>query len=361
MIGFWSDIMQNVNSIRTVHIELTDKCQAQCPMCARNHNGGPTRSFITNSDISVNYFKQWFGSQFLAQLNNFYSCGNYGDPVFAKDCLEIFQYVRECNPFTRLALHTNGSLRTQEWWEQLARIFTDNSEVVFAVDGFKGKHELYRKGTNFDKIISNIQSFTKAGGTARVDSLVFAHNEHEVDKLEQYLLDIGVTRVNFISTNRFYGEEKFSVIDKEKNFQYHLKPATQTRFKNVPNKDLNQLLDSPTRQKILRNSEIVPKCKEEQGVYVDPAGNIFPCCWFGSNYRENLIEEKEPLHALRNMMVQQNKEVMADIGIPNCSSGILNQNTTIFDNLPEYWQGENKCLTCSKQCSKLMFNSTRKI
>jgi MoaA/NifB/PqqE/SkfB family radical SAM enzyme len=28
--------MQQVSDIKSVHIELTDKCQAQCPMCARN-------------------------------------------------------------------------------------------------------------------------------------------------------------------------------------------------------------------------------------------------------------------------------------------------------------------------------------
>ena len=73
--------------IKKVHIELTDKCQAQCPMCARNHNGGNDRKHITNNDVSINQFKEWFPESFIQKLDLFYASGNYGDPAFAKDCL----------------------------------------------------------------------------------------------------------------------------------------------------------------------------------------------------------------------------------------------------------------------------------
>ncbi len=144
---------------------------------------------LASKDISIEQFKEWFPKAFLSQLTNFYSCGNYGDPAFAKDCLEIYSYVRECNPTTRLALHTNGGMRNPDWWSKLAKVLgsSANSEVVFAVDGFKDKHELYRRNTNFDKVIENMTAFIEAGGRARVDSLVFAHNEHDVEELEQYL------------------------------------------------------------------------------------------------------------------------------------------------------------------------------
>ena len=151
--------MQPVSDIKTVHIELTDKCQAQCPMCARNYHGGATRPFIRNGDMSIEQFKEWFPKNFLQQLNNFYSCGNYGDPAFANDCLEIYSYVRECNPTVRLAIHTNGCMRNPAWWKKLAQY---NIEVIFAVDGFKGKHELYRKNTKFDKVIENLTAFWRS-------------------------------------------------------------------------------------------------------------------------------------------------------------------------------------------------------
>ena len=349
--------MQLVSNIKTVHIELTDKCQAQCPMCARNYHGGKTRPFIRNGDISIEQFKEWFPKHFLAQLDNFYSCGNYGDPAFASDCLEIYSYVRECNPTVRLAIHTNGGMRNPTWWKKLAQ---HNIEVIFAVDGFKGKHELYRKNTKFDKVIENLKAFVDAGGNARVDSLVFAHNEYDVDELEQYLLDIGVKSVNFVSTTRFYEMTEYEVHDNQGNIEYTISPAQSDRFKRTPNKSLIRLVDPEIRNTAIESSVIDPKCVTEQGIYVDPYGNIFPCCWLGGDYLEQPIQEKLPIHFLRNLSVENTKLILKTVGVPNCHDGVLDSNDNLFEKLPEYWQGKNKCMTCARQCSKLVYDDNNK-
>lgn len=349
---------QQISKIRAVHIELTDKCQAQCPMCARNFHGGATRPFIRNGDISIDQFKEWFPRDFLAQLNNFYSCGNYGDPAFARDCLEIYAYVRECNPTTRLAIHTNGGMRSPTWWAKLAQY---NIEVIFAVDGFKGKHELYRKNTNFDKVIENIKAFIAHGGNARVDSLVFAHNEHEVSELEKYLLALGVQSVNFVSTTRFYEMKEYEVHDNSGNVEYTISPAQTERFKKTPSKSLTSLLDKSIRDTAIANSTISPKCISDAGIYVDPYGDIFPCCWLGGDHLEQPINEVLPIHILRNLSVENTKTVLKSVGVVNCNSGILGcKNLELFKTLNDFWKGKDKCMTCVRQCSKLMYESNNK-
>ena len=344
---------QKVSEITTVHIELTDKCQAQCPMCARNHHGGPTRPFIKNGDISIEDFKKWFPKSFLRQLQNFYSCGNYGDPAFARDCLEIYSYVRDCNPDTRLALHTNGGMRNPEWWAKLADIIgtKNGSSVAFAVDGFKGKHELYRRNTNFDKVIENMKAYIDAGGHAKVDSLVFAHNEDETEKLEEFLLDLGVREVNFVSTTRFYEMDKFKVINQNSEIEYYIRPARRKEYARYPNANLKDLLNKDYRDTVLSSAIINPKCMVEKGIYVDPYGNITPCCYIGSDYLEEPVEETLPIHTLRNQSVENTKAIMKDIGVYNCKSGILGTNESLFTGLDRYWHGENKCMTCVKACS----------
>lgn len=346
--------MQTVSDIKTVHIELTDKCQAQCPMCARNYHGGATRPFIRNGDISIEQFKEWFPKDFLAQLTNFYSCGNYGDPAFARDCLEIYSYVRNCNPTVRLAIHTNGGMRNPKWWSELAQY---DIEVVFAVDGFRGKHELYRKNTNFDKVIENMKAFIDAGGKAKVDSLVFAHNENDVEELETFLLALGVESVNFVSTTRFYEMTEFRVQDVNGNFLYNLEPAQRSKFKRTSNNTPEALLDKQVRDAVLEAAEVTPLCEAEQGIYVDPYGNITPCCWIGSDYLEDPVEETLPIHYLRNLSVENTKSVMNDIVVPKCQSGVLGTDTILFEKLNDYWQGSDKCMTCVKVCSKALYNS----
>ena len=348
--------MQKISNIKTVHIELTDKCQAQCPMCARNFHGGATRPFIQNKDISLDQFKKWFPKKFLLQLNNFYSCGNYGDPAFARECLEIFSYIRDCNPTTRLAIHTNGGMRNKVWWSDLAKSIgtISNSEVVFAVDGFKGKHELYRKNTKFDKVIENMTSFINAGGVARVDSLVFKHNEDDIEDLEKFLYDIGVESVNFIGTTRFYSMKEFDVLDNQGNLDYKLYPTELEKFRKISKFSLESMVSENIRAEILEQALIEPSCVSQRGIYVDPSGDIFPCCWFGGESKEQPIKEILPIHYLRNLSVSQTKNILNAIGVPNCETGILSTDGVLFENLENFWE-KDKCLTCVRQCSKAIY------
>jgi MoaA/NifB/PqqE/SkfB family radical SAM enzyme len=345
----------NLADIKQLHIELTDKCQAACPMCPRNFHGGKTRDFIRNQDISLVQFKEWFPKEFLSQLDNFYSCGNYGDPCFAKDCLEINEYVRQCNPTARIGLHTNGGMRNTEWWARFAVALGENADVIFAVDGFKGKHELYRKNTNFDKVIENMQSFINAGGTAHVDSLVFAHNENETEALETYLKDMGVVKVSFISTTRFYDMEKFEVQDNNGDAEYYIYPPT--KHKRETTKHLDEFLDPVVRKQFINSSIIDPKCINSKEIYVNANGDIFPCCWVAANYVEAPIEEKITLHTLRNINVADTKAMLKDIGVPNAKHGVLHKDSALWPKLKNYWAGKNNCMTCSLQCSNLVYES----
>lgn len=332
--------------VKSLHIELTDKCQAACPMCARNSNGGPDRPFVGNNEITIKQFKQWFPVEFLSRLTNFFASGNYGDPAFANDCFEIFQYVRSCNTTVGMAMHTNGSLRTTQWWADLAKAMGANSEVIFAVDGFKGKHELYRRNTDFDKIIDNIKAFVAAGGRAKVNSLVFAHNEHDTNNLEKFLLGIGVATVEFRSTTRFYSMPKSPVVDKDGQHVYDLYPAQLLQYKQVVAVPLERFLDTSFRTKVAKEAVIEPKCEASGELYIDAKGNAFPCSYIGSDYVEQPVEETSVLSKLRNISAINTQELVnaQNLNITTIYS-ILN---TDFSYL---WTSKTKCLTCVNICS----------
>ena len=87
--------MYRYEDITTVHLEVTQRCQAACPMCDRNQNGGPDNRHITNAELSLEDCKRIFKPDFIRQLKTMYMCGNLGDPIVARDTLEIFQYFRE--------------------------------------------------------------------------------------------------------------------------------------------------------------------------------------------------------------------------------------------------------------------------
>jgi MoaA/NifB/PqqE/SkfB family radical SAM enzyme len=328
-------------------MELTDKCQAACPMCARNHNGYGARPFLSNTEISIDDFKSWFPVEFLQTLEVFYSSGNYGDPAFATDCLEIYKYVRESNPNIYTSIHTNGSLRKPEWWAELAKYTTD---IIFAVDGFKGKHELYRRNTDFDHVIENIKAVIQAGGNVKVDSLVFAHNEDDVKELEKFLLDIGVSSVQFKHTNRFYSVVDFPVYDKNNKFIYNLSPSKNTRVTGA----LEKLLDSDVRAHLLSGAVVSPKCIDNKEIFVDCRGNLFPCSYLGSDYVEEPLTEVTIINSLRNICISVSKQHLEKIKVPNLNTAPITEvlSKELWNNLPDLWEGKNKCLTCVNTCSK---------
>ena len=68
--------MYNYNDIKTVHLEITQRCQAACPMCDRNENGGPDNRHINNAELSLQDCKDIFPTDFIQQLNTMYMCGN---------------------------------------------------------------------------------------------------------------------------------------------------------------------------------------------------------------------------------------------------------------------------------------------
>ena len=116
------NMMYNYKDIKQVHLEPTQKCQARCPMCDRNENGGVDNKYLTNADLSLMDIKMIMPKEFVRQLNNLYMCGNHGDPMMATDTLEIMQWLREVNPNIHLSMITNGGARPISWWADLAKV-----------------------------------------------------------------------------------------------------------------------------------------------------------------------------------------------------------------------------------------------
>jgi MoaA/NifB/PqqE/SkfB family radical SAM enzyme len=43
--------------LKSLHVEITNRCQAACPMCSRNYHGGLDNVLIKNADWSLDDFK----------------------------------------------------------------------------------------------------------------------------------------------------------------------------------------------------------------------------------------------------------------------------------------------------------------
>ncbi len=114
--------MFKFEDIKALQVEITTRCQASCPMCMRNVYGGMKNPHLIIDNWTLDEFKRIVNEEVLEKLIYILLCGQYGDPLINPDLQEICKYIVSVNPNIFLVIHTNGSLRNEEWWRELARI-----------------------------------------------------------------------------------------------------------------------------------------------------------------------------------------------------------------------------------------------
>jgi len=317
--------MYKLKDIRDVHLELTSKCQARCPMCPRRVNGGILNPLISLNEITLEQFKEWFTVSFIQQLDSLFMCGNLGDPIIAQDCLEIFQYLRNTNPNIRLSMHTNGSARTKEFWQGLAY---NSVRITFGIDGLEDTHTLYRTGTDYNKIIDNAYDFIQAGGIAEWHMLVFEHNEHQIEECRTTSNEIGFKNFQVKHTSRFT-ENKWHVLDDEGKTTHLLRPT-----------EISKSMISKAKEFLTESSGIQCKAVKYKQIYIAADGTISPCCWLDFKWilpkQDTRIDYMDIVGTFPNL----NKNTMHDI----FESGYFKQ-------IEDTW-AVKPLMECSKQCGK---------
>ena len=69
--------MYNYENIKEIHLEITQRCNASCPMCDRNENGGVVNKHIRSDlqELTLDDCIDIFPADFVGQLKNMYMCG----------------------------------------------------------------------------------------------------------------------------------------------------------------------------------------------------------------------------------------------------------------------------------------------
>ena len=166
-----------LETVKWLHIEASTRCNAWCPSCPRNIDGYKLKDGLIEEDLSLQNLSNLVSQ--LPSLQTVQLCGAYGDPIAAKNITEILDFL--ISKKLSINIHTNGSLKTVEWWSALGSKIKDTEHLIFfALDGLEDTHEIYRQGTNYNKIINNAKSFISTGGKAVWQFIPFAHNEHQI-------------------------------------------------------------------------------------------------------------------------------------------------------------------------------------
>jgi len=329
MTAFW-----NKHELSQMHIELTNGCNAACPMCVRFHNNSPlTRPDLEIGQITIDKFKKYFPPHILQKCNLILFCGVHGDPCVARDTLEICEYIMQSSSKTAVRMNTNGGMRKPDWWKKLGELFSKRNkesgfnywQVTFSIDGLEDTNHIYRRNVNWKNLKDNFTAFISAGGLANWDYLIFKHNEHQIEEAKYLAEQFGFHE--FVPKKALgvdNGREltPMGVLNKEGKVEYVIEAPTDPKNRNLENpqgsfsdtltyypfdpadyrkaKETKSTLNHFQEQvntvyedRILNedNSKYDKceiKCKSKMGkwgkeIFVDQSGRVMPCCYIGTH------------------------------------------------------------------------------
>ena len=266
-----------VDTINHINAELSNYCNAACPMCARfDSEQNLVKEITNNKHTTLDDIKYKIGSQVINNLKMFRSCGNVGDGAMNPECYDIYEFVKQTNPKTTLTLNTNGGARNPEFFKEMAKL---GVVITFSIDGLEDTNHLYRRNVRWDKIMANVKGFIDAGGIAIWDYLIFKHNEHQIDTAEAMSNQLGFVSFNRKTTTRW------DDFDKDGNWMQREKIVVDDyKLEKPSNKDNEKYaIERNYKQKNVIEKKVICKSFANKNVeiFLHANGNVSPCCWLG--------------------------------------------------------------------------------
>jgi len=360
--------MFKFNELKTVHLEISTRCQASCPMCPRNWHGGLENPQLKIADWTYDDFVKIFDQETLDQIITIYFCGNFGDPIMNDHLINMCQYIKINAPHMDVRIHTNGGARSRRWWQALYASLPETHAVIFALDGLEDTHHLYRVGTKYEHVVRNAGYFIEEGGKAEWVFIKFKHNQHQVEEAEARSKQLGFSRFTVKNTTRFIGEDKFAVYDKEGQTQYYLEPPSDNKITFITPEQIRNY------KTVLANSEINCYVQNNREIYIDAHKKVFPCCFLASapyNYNPDKLSlvEDDTISIVRHIKYQQLEQYDSLVeslgGIENLSAinrpikEIINDDS--WQLAWEMYWGEKKLITCARVCGTVNENFSKPI
>lgn len=339
------------------HIEPSSKCSLKCPRCPRQEY--PDISWM-QKEISLQEFKRVFSADILDQTQRFTMCGDVGDPIYAKDYIEIIEYIKAHNPEIQIFTITNGSYKTEEWWQRFAGVSNKFDSINFSVDGFdQPSNNIYRVNNNWDSIMAGMKICAqKSEMFVNWATIVFKFNENHLVQIKDLAEKQGCDQLQLTYSTKFgskYGDAYGGDNDPlEPSDKYISKTHRYERqITNLSGRIPSRLNYMKTNYKKFHEikkrftGDIIPMCLiGNRGLYMNAEGTIFPCSWTSFPYKS--LEHNGKVINWKDSFFVKNKHLVNAKGNRTLTE-ILNDDIwqKLFDSF-----GNGPFVECSQKCHK---------
>tara|TARA_Y100000310_G_C20610628_1_gene777790 strand:+ start:323 stop:1378 length:1056 start_codon:yes stop_codon:yes gene_type:complete len=278
------------------HIEISSKCTLECPRCPRSL----VPESLVQTELDLNFFKKTFTPELLQQeVMKITFCGDDGDSIYAKDFLNVINYIKHHNKNIQIIIVTNGSYKTSTWWNKLASTLNHNDHVHFSIDGFDQKsNEKYRINSNWKSMMIGLDIMCNNSETfVTWDSIAFKFNENKLNLMKKLAKNIGCdywqltlssqfgSKYSHYNTNGYdeFEPEDKSLIAGNHRFDRQIYNLTNRQYThNYIQHNKNLYTDIKNKY---NEAPHVPLCLiGNKGLYINSKGKFFPCCWVAQRF-----------------------------------------------------------------------------
>ena len=297
-----------IDNLNTINVELTNYCNAACPMCARfKWDGELNKEKVNSVHTSLSLIKNKIPTKVIKQLKRFYSVGTYGDPLMNPECFQIYEWIKMHNENCELEMHSNGGGRSTDFWSALGSL---GVEVMFGIDGLADTNHLYRRNVQWDTLIKNVKVFIKAGGIARWKYIIFKHNEHQIDEARTLSKELGFKNFGPVFSDRWKESNwvtgELREMNKMKVDDYYIEKPMSQKDKYYQSTSVKVYNDEQFNMQKKIVCQVLSNGVHE--IYIRANGYVQPCCMLGDldvHESKNLIKDFD--------LVNLNKTSLEDI------------------------------------------------
>jgi MoaA/NifB/PqqE/SkfB family radical SAM enzyme len=281
------------------HLEPSSICALGCPRCPRTEY--PDTPWLNNS-MTLDFVKKFLSKQTLqTQVKRITMCGDVGDPIYCKEYLEIYQYIKTVNPDIHVVTITNGSGKSVRWWEKFAEIANARDTINFSIDGYDdASNNLYRINSRWGSIMDGVRTLRNRNPDIFMNwaLIVFKFNQSHLDHIADQARSLGFDGLQITKSTKFgskYGDAYQGSHDQLEpaaewiSSSHRYERSTQNLSGRRQNTD-EYINHNRMRWQIVsdkyQQSPIIPLCEiGNRGIYVNAEGVVFPCSWVSFPYQ----------------------------------------------------------------------------
>lgn len=273
------------------HIEISSICPLKCPRCSRNEMSDT----LVNAQLYLSFFQDNFTKDLLADVHRISFCGNDGDPIYAKDFLEVVEFLKNAKPDLEIYIVTNGSYRSKQWWSRLANTLNEHDQIHFSLDGWdQESNQTYRVNSDWSSILEALEAMAGSAAFKAIDSIYFSFNHHNMARIESLARSFAFDQMRITRSTKFgeiypvyrdqTGADKLQppkkFMSQIRRYQTRLVPLST---RTAPDQSFQNAV---SRYHTTHNiGSIKPLCQiGSKGLFINSQGYFFPCCWIVNRY-----------------------------------------------------------------------------